>query len=114
MIIYSATDTEQPTVNFTLYMKRDITKRENRNTIKKYSDDFITNIIRMAINDRIEMLVRKENSPFISASVRDGNFFLASTKDVFEISAVLKAVSYTHLTLPTTARRCRSRWSPYH
>ena len=23
-------------------------------------------------------------------------------------------VSYTHLTLPTTARRCRSRWSPYH
>ena len=25
-----------------------------------------------------------------------------------------KTVSYTHLTLPTTARRCRSRWSPYH
>ena len=24
------------------------------------------------------------------------------------------AVSYTHLTLPTTSRRCRSRWSPYH
>ena len=26
---------------------------------------------------------------------------------------LLKAVSYTHLTLPTN-RRCRSRWSPYH
>ena len=25
-----------------------------------------------------------------------------------------KAVSYTHLTLPTTCTRCRSRWSPYH
>ena len=24
------------------------------------------------------------------------------------------AVSYTHLTLPTTSRRCRSRWSPCH
>ena len=24
------------------------------------------------------------------------------------------AVSYTHLTLPTTRLRCRSRWSPYH
>ena len=23
-------------------------------------------------------------------------------------------VSYTHLTLPTTAHSCRSRWSPYH
>ena len=26
----------------------------------------------------------------------------------------LIAVSYTHLTLPTTCTRCRSRWSPYH
>ena len=25
----------------------------------------------------------------------------------------LKAVSYTHLTLPTISCRCRSRWSPY-
>ena len=24
------------------------------------------------------------------------------------------AVSYTHLTLPTTDSTCRSRWSPYH
>ena len=24
------------------------------------------------------------------------------------------AVSYTHLTLPTIVRECRSRWSPYH
>ena len=26
----------------------------------------------------------------------------------------LAAVSYTHLTLPTTRLVCRSRWSPYH
>ena len=26
----------------------------------------------------------------------------------------ITAVSYTHLTLPTTLPRCRSRWSPYH
>ena len=25
-----------------------------------------------------------------------------------------RAVSYTHLTLPTTGSLCRSRWSPYH
>ena len=30
------------------------------------------------------------------------------------ITAGDRAVSYTHLTLPTTSRRCRSRWSPYH
>ena len=27
---------------------------------------------------------------------------------------VVIAVSYTHLTLPTTLHECRSRWSPYH
>ena len=26
----------------------------------------------------------------------------------------IAAVSYTHLTLPTIAAECRSRWSPYH
>ena len=26
----------------------------------------------------------------------------------------LRSVSYTHLTLPTIAAECRSRWSPYH
>ena len=26
----------------------------------------------------------------------------------------IKAVSYTHLTLPTKLEWCRSRWSPYH
>ena len=32
------------------------------------------------------------------------------------LQAIHKAapVSYTHLTLPTTRQRCRSRWSPYH
>ena len=26
----------------------------------------------------------------------------------------ITSVSYTHLTLPTIAAECRSRWSPYH
>ena len=26
----------------------------------------------------------------------------------------MEAVSYTHLTLPTSKPKCRSRWSPYH
>ena len=27
---------------------------------------------------------------------------------------LVRPVSYTHLTLPTIAAECRSRWSPYH
>ena len=38
----------------------------------------------------------------------------ASDPTVRRASVHNQAVSYTHLTLPTTARRCRSRWSPYH
>ena len=90
MILYTATDKEQPTVNFTLYMKRDVTPKQERNSIQNYADDYKTNILRMAINDRLEELSRTKNAPFISASVRSGNFFLASTKDAFELSGVLK------------------------
>ena len=36
-------------------------------------------------------------------------------KDLGQAKSVLtEAVSYTHLTLPTTCRVCRSRWSPCH
>ena len=36
-------------------------------------------------------------------------------KDVqYLYNADNNAVSYTHLTLPTILRSCRSRWSPYH
>ena len=34
-------------------------------------------------------------------------------EDAFENMGA-QSVSYTHLTLPTTCRGCRSRWSPYH
>ena len=33
---------------------------------------------------------------------------------VYEVVDLPGPVSYTHLTLPTTRQRCRSRWSPYH
>ena len=40
---------------------------------------------------------------------------LAVTDDAMMVEAYgHDAVSYTHLTLPTILRSCRSRWSPYH
>ena len=38
----------------------------------------------------------------------------SSPKDVAKEAVEAQPVSYTHLTLPTTCTRCRSRWSPYH
>ena len=37
-----------------------------------------------------------------------------SPETVYEYTVWAYAVSYTHLTLPTTLNSCRSRWSPYH
>ena len=36
------------------------------------------------------------------------------TSSSINSKSISKAVSYTHLTLPTILRSCRSRWSPYH
>ena len=42
-----------------------------------------------------------------------GNDILITINDTLE-EYIKHPVSYTHLTLPTTCTRCRSRWSPYH
>ena len=34
--------------------------------------------------------------------------------DAITVGDTILPVSYTHLTLPTKAVECRSRWSPYH
>ena len=39
---------------------------------------------------------------------------VASRGKVVNLGSGASPVSYTHLTLPTTLPRCRSRWSPYH
>ena len=61
--------------------------------------------------------------PIIGATVRivghtsgtvtdiDGNFTLNAASGA---KVSVSSVSYTHLTLPTILRSCRSRWSPYH
>ena len=36
------------------------------------------------------------------------------TKNIAAVSIHARPVSYTHLTLPTIVRECRSRGSPYH
>ena len=46
------------------------------------------------------------------------DFDLTQIGRCFEVQEVRdyvdRAVSYTHLTLPTKEDECRSRWSPYH
>ena len=56
-----------------------------------------------------EAVATLDNGDFGSRTIRFETGQLARQAD-----GSVTTVSYTHLTLPTTARRCRSRWSPYH
>lgn len=90
MIVYTAVDDEQPTVNFTLYMKRDASPRAERNTRQNYADGYKADLIRQMLNDRLSAVAKQEKPAFLSASVRDGSFFLASTKDAFNVFAMCR------------------------
>ena len=53
--------------------------------------------------------------------INDLDIFIESEQDLHSYKStplrtneLVVAVSYTHLTLPTSAVACRSRWSPYH
>lgn len=90
MIVYTATDREQPTTAFTLYMKRDAAPRSERNTRQEYTEGYKSSLVRAMLNDRLDAIVKQADPPYISGSVRDGGFFLASTKDAFSLFCVCK------------------------
>lgn len=81
MIVFRKQDAEQPITLFTLYMKRDVTPREERNTEAYYRDGYLTDIVKHALNERLQELTEQVVPPFMSASLRDGSFFLSRTKD---------------------------------
>ena len=81
MILFQKQDAEQPITLFTLYMKREATPREQRNTEAYYRDGYLSDIVRQVMNDRLQELTEQADAPFISASLRDGQFFLSATKD---------------------------------
>lgn len=77
-------------MNFSLYMKRDASPRAERNTEATYADGYKTWLIRSMLNDRLQAITKSANPPYVSASVRDGGFFLATTKDAFSATAMCK------------------------
>ena len=65
----------------------------------------------------------ERNLSTMESAVKEGVEGVESTTgltggDAFKMKRYIESgrgsVSYTHLTLPTILRSCRSRWSPYH
>ena len=59
----------------------------------------------------------KWSMEYLCDTFRKNNYIDPETCERLGVKRGLRnpdAVSYTHLTLPTIIRECRSRWSPYH
>ena len=62
----------------------------------------------------VDAAVEVSEKPKIAITFDDGpSVYTEELLDGLKDRGV-KAVSYTHLTRPTTRHQCRSRWSPYH
>ena len=74
------------------------------------------NILRAAVKDGTEMGLKAKSFMDAGALVPD-EVIIGILKERLaqpDCANGFIPVSYTHLTLPTTASQCRSRWSPYH
>jgi len=90
MIVTIEKDAEQPIVLAHLYMKRDATPDDQKNSEKYLRDDYIDGLIGSMLNDRLSNLRQLANPPFMSASGRAGSFFVSRTKEAFALSVSCK------------------------
>ena len=90
MIVFRKQDSEQPSILFSLYMKRDITPMAERASLAFYADGYKSALVNFMLRERLKELTDQANPPLLSASARDGSFFISATKDAFSLSAGLK------------------------
>lgn len=87
MIVAIERDAEQPIILARLYMKRDATPDNQKDTYSYQRDGFVEWCVTYMLNQRITELLTQPDPPFISASAGSGIFFLSRTKDAFSIMA---------------------------
>lgn len=89
MLIYTQADREQPTINFSLYMKRDATSREQRDTRENYKEEYKSRLAMFILRQRMAQLSKEAVPRLMSGSVRDGAFYFTPEKDAFALTAGL-------------------------
>ena len=90
MIVAIEKDSEQPIILSTLYMKAETTPDNEKNTVKYQRDDYISGLITYMLNGRLSEKKQVADPPFMSATVRNGGFFVSRTKDAFSLSVSCK------------------------
>ena len=90
MIIAIEKDKEQPIILGHLYMKSETTPDSLKNTVKYQREDYISGLITYMLNGRLSEKKQVANPPFMSATVKNGEFFVSRTKDAFSLSISCK------------------------
>lgn len=86
MIVAVKKDAEQPIMLTTLYMKRDATPDNEKNTVAYQRDGYMDQLLHYIIGERLDQMQKAAVPPCLSASARNGQFFVSRTKDAFALS----------------------------
>ena len=90
MIVAIEKDKEQPIILGHLYMKSEATPDSEKNSVKYQREDYINGLITYMLNGRLSEKKQVVNPPFMSATVKNGEFFVSRTKDAFSLSISCK------------------------
>lgn len=90
MIVAIEKDKEQPIILGHLYMKSEATPDSEKNSVKYQREDYISGLVTYMLNGRLSEKKQVVNPPFMSATVKNGAFFVSRTKDAFSLSISCK------------------------
>ena len=90
MIVAIEKDKEQPIILGHLYMKSETTPDSEKNSVKYQREDYISGLITYMLNGRLSEKKQVANPPFMSSTVKNGEFFVSRTKDAFSLSISCK------------------------
>lgn len=89
-IVAMATDKEQPTINLTLYFKRNAFDKSQKSSSEYLEWLYRKAMITSMLSARLLEVTMEEKPPFVSASVRDGQFIVAETCEALWANMVCK------------------------
>lgn len=106
-IVAVATDKELPMNNIMVAYKRDQVSNDRKTGIDYLVTDYITGMIGRMLNERLQEMLQKSETPFAFAIARNGAYFGVGTKDALQLIGVAKpdVAGATIATLMREAKR---------
>ena len=100
----------------------------DRKQVSKYDDNELLILTTGSQGEQMAALAKMAEGKHAQIHIKHNDLIIFSSSPIpgnrikiellinalYKLGADIKAVSYTHLTLPTIVRWCRSRWSQYH